>query len=218
MDFNNYFEGQTILVELTNGEIYEGLYESGSRDRVDLSNIYDHPYRNYIPGNLSFYRSEILNIRLLKENAAANVVISVREKFQNKNIILLNKCEYKRLQSLAVDHTYICTMDKRYFDATEMMINCENVAVVALNMHEGRMSTFSLLVMATWNQIFIFDIQQFIGKKFPFELQEIFESEYVKKIIHGSRAFVDCLYHMYNIKNIKNIFDTEVSLLNFLFS
>lgn len=217
MDFK-YISGQTLLIELTNEEIYEGVYESGTKDRIDVTKIYDHPDRNSIPGMLSFYRSEILNIRVLNESIAANDLIPTAQKCENRNsdVILLNKNEYNRLQSLSTDHTYICTMDKRYFDATDFMNNCETVAVVGLNVLLGRMSRLSLLVMATWDHIFIFDLQQFAGKTLPSELQAIFESEHIKKVLHGSRTFMDCLYHVYNIKSMKNIFDTEVSFAYFL--
>lgn len=100
MDFN-FKSSQKLLVSLTNGDIFEGVYQNGSKNRIDISDIIEHPSGGKISGMLSFYRNEIESVKLLKTDETKNddhVTINGND---NKDVILLAKAEYERLKDLA---------------------------------------------------------------------------------------------------------------------
>lgn len=101
----NYKPSQKLLVCLTNGDIFEGIYQNGSKDRVDLLDSYEHPSGSKIPGLLSFYRNEIKSITLLEPETVDGDVEDDGNKAHNgndcKNKILLVKAEYERLKDMS---------------------------------------------------------------------------------------------------------------------
>lgn len=106
MDFN-FEPSQKLLVCLTNGDIFEGVYQHGSKNRIDLSDISEHPSGPKICGLLSFYRNEIESITLLQCDTAngddedGNAVIKQNGDAEHKDTILLCKNEYERLKDLS---------------------------------------------------------------------------------------------------------------------
>lgn len=101
------------------------------------------------------------------------------------------------------------TMDQRFFEAVEHLNNCETVGVAGIGSELGRQKNISLLVMASWDQIYVFDILSYRLSSFHPNLKAILESDSIKKVVHDSRTLVDCLYHCHGVK-LANVFDTQV--------
>lgn len=210
MDFD-YKIGQKLLVSLKNAEIYEGVYSGGSKNRIDLSNITEYPSGSKVGGMLSFYEMEIEKVNLLNvvEDDDSTISQKITEKTQNRNLINLPRGEYERLKEMSVNYIYMATVDKRFLDATEHLKSCESVGVVGIGSECGRENMLSLLVMSSWDQVYIFDILSFQKSAFLPELKDILESPGIKKVVHNSRTLVDCLFHCHKV-NLINIFDTQV--------
>lgn len=210
MDFN-FKPSQRLLVSLTNGDIFEGVYQNGSKNRVDLTDISEHPSGSKIYGLLSFYRNEIESIKILESEETNK---DDRKQHSNRNnskdVILLPKAEYERLKDLSRDYVYMATMDNRFFEAVKHLNNCETVGVAGVGSEMGRQRNISLLVMASWDQVYLFDILSYRLPSFHPKLKAILESDSIKKVVHDSRTLYDCLYHCHRVK-LNNIFDTQVS-------
>lgn len=213
MNFN-FTVGQQLLVTLTNGELYEGQYCSGSKTRIDLFEVREHSSGNKLPGMLCFYKSEIDAVTEFSESDSSSATPEqVVKQMKTKCTIAMPREEYENLKKLAANYLYMATMDRRYVEITDCLLNYETVGVVAIGSERGRENSISLLVLSTWDKIYLFDILQFmqLGKtEFPVELKEILESKDIQKVVHNSRTLVDCLYHRYKV-NLTNIFDTQVN-------
>lgn len=206
----NFTVGQQLLVTLTNGELYEGQYCSGSNTRVDLFEVTEHSSGNKLPGMLCFYKGEIDTVTVFKESSSNGVTqVKVPERKKTKCTIAIPREEYENLKQLAADHLYMATMDERYLKATDSLKNYETVGVAAIGSQNGRQYPISLLVLSTWDKIYLFDLWEYRKTDFPVDLKEILECKDVQKVVHNSRTLVDCLHHRYKV-NLTNFFDTQV--------
>lgn len=209
-----------LVVELVSGEIFEGDYVSGNINRVDLKNVTNNS--NLHGATLSFHRSEIKRIskhvektKKYNEKTLSNESASPIQKCpaNTSNVvqrILVDDDEYSRLLELSDDFIYMAVKDNRYFEACKTLVNAETVSVIALGMKEHRITTIQLLVMATWRQIYIFDLDFKKSKVMPYEIREILESKLITKVIHSAAQTVDCLYRNYRV-SLENVFDTQVN-------
>lgn len=95
---------EKLLVSLTNGDVFEGVYENGSQGRIDLSNITEYPSGTKIYGVLSFYRNEIESVKRL-ESTTADEDDNSHKQCNNsedyKDTILLPQTEYERLKDIS---------------------------------------------------------------------------------------------------------------------
>lgn len=205
MEFN-FTPGQKLILELEN-DVFEGTYESGTKERIDINDVSEYSRGNKIPGILSFYKCEIKSFKILnKENV--NVV-----KISNNtpdNIIKLEENQYKKLEKNMNDYIYICTMDKRYYDLINLIKDCEYLSIAGLHSTIGRSSQLSLLVIVVINKAYIIDLQLFNKKNIPSEINEILQSDSILKVTFGGRSLVDSLFHCHNVKTFNNVFDIEV--------
>lgn len=104
MEFN-FKPSQKLLVSLTNGDIFEGVYQRGSRDRIELGDVCEHPSGTKISCVLVFYRHEIESVKLLDSVRADDHTSSEKSKIghleASKDVILLPQVEYERLKELS---------------------------------------------------------------------------------------------------------------------
>ena len=73
----------------------------------------------------------------------------------------------------------------------------------------GREGSLAWLVLATPEEVFLFDIISLGGDAFKYGLKTILENRMTIKVVHDSRFLADCLYHQYGVR-IVNIYDTMV--------
>lgn len=215
----NFKTGQRLIIELKLNQIYEGSCRKCAKNRIDLFDVVEYPQGKELKGDLSYYTCEIRSVRLLDEEdhngeQAASPPDSVSKNGMNKphRIIALKKDEYARLSQMTLSFTYMATTDNRYLDAIQHLSCCENIGVVGIDSKFGRMRPLSLLVLCSWDQVYIFDLFLFRKKTFEPELKMILESDSIKKVVHDSRKLVDCLWHCHKVK-LNNIFDTSVSFM-----
>lgn len=208
MDFN-IKPSEKILVTLTNGDIFEGVYQSGSKNRINVIDITEYPWGSKILGTLCFYKKEIESVTLLNSETQEEHLVNGKDENQ-KNVILLTKAEYERLKQMSVNYIYMSTMDCRFFEAVEYLNNCETVGVFGIGSEFGRQRNISVLVMSSWDQVYLFDVLSYKLSDFHPKLKELLESDSVKKVVHNSRTLVDCLHHCHRVKLV-NIFDTQVA-------
>ncbi|XP_060518018.1 piRNA biogenesis protein EXD1-like [Cylas formicarius] len=221
-DYRSMFKvGDKLVIELKSKDIYEGIYAGGGRDRVCLAEVSQHNNKNRLGDLYDFYRSEISRIHSLKlpnsrQPPGANKIDNnVTNVTSTCKMIKMCQEEYCRLKEMSQSYVYLENVDKRYYDAVQLLKESETVGLVALGMENQRMgSLIRLLVMCTWKQVFIFDLTNLEKRKFYPELKEILESEYVCKVIHKSAAVVDVLFGHYDVF-VQNVFDTQIVDLMF---
>ncbi|XP_050309675.1 piRNA biogenesis protein EXD1-like [Anthonomus grandis grandis] len=210
-DYNKSFNaGDRLILELTNGDIFEGLYSGGGKHFIELTDVVQHNNNNTLNGIYAFHRGEIAKIHRLKGPASKQTKPDCPLNTNGCKTIKVCENDYFRLKELSSSYIYIENPDKRYFQAIEVLENSETIGVVSLGaeMHRSQ-GSLQLLVLSTWNQIYIFDLAHLEKKQLYPELKHIFESEYICKVIHKSAGLVDKLYREYNIY-VQNTFDTQI--------
>lgn len=211
----NFKRGQKLLVELDDS-IYEGIYESGTNDRIDLTEVKEYPCGEVLPVNFSLYRCEILDLKILDQcnGVEANTDTSLLK--ENNSIIKIKEEEYRRLQKSLTNYTYICNLDKRYYDLIELIKDCGTISILGIASQLGRLSKLNLIVISVCTKLYILDIKLFKHRKVPDDLKDILQSESIKKITFSGKWFADSLYHCHNIKNLSNMFEITVCPIFFL--
>lgn len=104
----------------------------------------------------------------------------------------------------------MATMDHRFFEALDYLITCETVGVFGIGSELGRQRSISILVLSSWDQVYLFDILCYKLPELHPKLKDLLETDLVKKVVHDSRTLTDCLYHCHKVK-LANVFDTQVS-------
>ncbi|KAF2880706.1 hypothetical protein ILUMI_25466 [Ignelater luminosus] len=220
MEFD-YSRGQRLIVELKDNQIFEGDCLKTAKNRIDLSNVSQYPDGKLQQGNLSFYRLEIVSVRVLHQT---DDVQDEKLTFDSSNsqqkekkvdspprqVIALLKDEYDRLLEMTKNYIYMATVDNRYLDAIEHLNNCETIGVVGIDSKYGRSRHLSLLVLCSWDQVYLFDLKLYRKKGLEPDLEEILKSNEIKKVVHDSRKLTDCLWYCHKVR-INNIFDTMVA-------
>ncbi|KAF5286033.1 hypothetical protein FQR65_LT12968 [Abscondita terminalis] len=208
----NFTRGQRLIIELTDKNVLEGNYESGTKNQIDLTKIIDLETRTPIQGRLTFYQHEIISVKLLESEDSTDSILNSSDEVststqQLPNVISLARAEYERLQTMIHSCMYFATADKRYLEAIEHLSGCENVGVVGLGSDFGPTKPIDLLVMCSWDQIYIFDLLSYQYSNFPNDLKDILESQYIKKVGHNLLKLTECLWFCHRVR-VKNIFDT----------
>lgn len=212
---SEFIVGDHLVVELSSGEIFEGDYVAGNLNRLDLIHVTNKSTVN--GASLSFYRNEIKRVYKCTDKTKKYTNELPSKNANNENDqhnssvqhILMDEEDYNSLFTMCEEYIYMAVIDDRYYKACDVLLDSETIGVVALGIKEGRNSVFEILVLATWKQIYIFDLEFKKMKRFPIELKDIFESNCITKVIHSGAQLVDCLYRQFNI-SLENIFDTQV--------
>lgn len=198
--------GQRLILELNDNSLFEGDYiKTGLHQRIDMANLVYSPSNEKINGNLSFYPYELRSIKVLKEKGAIN------KRYEDADIVNIYQEDYEHLKVVINNYIYMATIDARYLEGVKYLNTCQTIGVAALGSKYGRAQPIILLVLCSWDQIYIFDLYLYQSSKFPKELKELLECESIKKVVHDSRTLTDCLFHFHKVK-LNNIFDTQVSI------
>lgn len=200
-----YQIGQKIIVELNNGDIYRGDYVGGDENRIDVSNITECNSCISIEGILSYYKNEISRVRLLKSKKEEREV--PLETGNCENVALITSNEYQRLKAMPENNIYVDTISDNYYKAVVHLNSCENIG---LFLFENSSNNISLLTLATWDQVYVFDIK--LLQKIPKEIKQILIGSRVKKIVYNFTYTAKCIYSQYSLK-LSNIFDIQVSFM-----
>lgn len=210
----NFKPGQKLMVELEDC-IYEGSYESSTSTRIDMTDVREYPAATIIPSNFTFYRCEILDVKIL-DDGNCSINSDSDSNTNQSNHVKIKQEEYKRLEKALTQHIYICNADKRYYDMIESIKDAVTCAIMCFSNHPGRLSKLSLMVLSVCNKLYIIDIKQFKQRNIPKELKDMLESEWIKKITYSGKWFADSLYHCHNIKKLTNVFDIKVCLYSII--
>lgn len=204
--YTNLFSvNDELIIELNTNEIFHGEFIEGGKNRIDIINVKCLKTNNKLSGTYSFYRNEIERIRYLEQ------VSEIPQPVEDSSNIKLDKSEYFRLRELIKNYVFVeenCLLVKTYSDAVESLSKVEQIGVAAPGIL-NRNPSIPLLVLSTWNEIYIFDTLKLVPPYFLPKLKEIFESENICKIVHKGGPLLDILQRYYNV--VPNyVFDTEV--------
>lgn len=194
-----YNHGQRLLIELADTNVFEGVYDGGTVNRMELINILDHYTQSAIGGRLSFYINEIQSVKELDEGSKV-----VKEEREDK----LLETEVERLQQMLRNYIYIDKTEQVYFDAVDVLANCESIGIVGLGANFSATKPVEFLVMSSWSQVYILNLSSCIRSSFPSDLAKILESNYIQKVGHNLVPLCHSLWHCYKV-TINNIFDTQ---------
>lgn len=198
--YNKFYSvGDYLLLELVSGDIFDGEYYKGSEDRIDLINTTEHNNPNKLVGIYSFYRTEIFQIRLIQN--------TVHLKNLDDKSIKLTLEDFIRLREMSKCYVYLELADDRYYRAVEDLNKHETLGVAAVGLEPRQSASITLLAISTWQNVYIFDMIHLRHGYFYPELKELFESEFVFKVIHNSGCLIEVLSKKYKVFT-KNIFDT----------
>lgn len=207
VSYKDYIQkGEYIILEMTCGDVFEGDVINVGENLLEMINVRQHNNQNNFQGLYTFYRVEIERIFKLKTQVC---------KPENVNpklfrISCLDKKEYDRLKHMSQNFIYLENADSRYYKAVEDLENAETIGVAPLDLDKSIATEVTLLVMSTFEQVYLFDLTNLKDRAFYPELKAIFESNFICKVLHGGIAFIDILYKNYKVY-ASNIFDTQVT-------
>lgn len=101
-------------------------------------------------------------------------------------------------------------MDEAFHEAINSLKKASQLGLGYDGLKIGRDGCLSVLVVATEEKVFLFDILMLKNDAFDQGLKDILESKEVEKIVHDCRQICDCLQHLFQV-TLDNIFDTEVA-------
>lgn len=237
-----------VRLTLTNDSIYSGDIVQINETRMKITNIYDERSQSLISGGggqMIFYRNEVKTAyRVPTTNEQIIAPAISNDDDDEKEIISCwpavdnNDAAAKlpndlmiELTEMTVNHIYVKSLlstndNDDYSRAMNRLENCETLSVVGLGNCTDHTLPLSLLVLSTYDQVYIFDMYRMANCRndnkvgtdhgsnsdFMSRLKSIFESHEITKIIHGGKALVHCLANTYGI-NLENIFDTQVGIV-----
>ncbi|XP_043647677.1 protein Exd1 homolog [Drosophila teissieri] len=121
----------------------------------------------------------------------------------------LRKEEINSLEKRMDRIVFIQQADTTYHRALKEIKDQESISLLVEPSFYGRHQTTSVLVVATFNETYIFDILA-LASIFP-ELAKILEADQPRKVVHYSHRIADHLLHRQRI-SLGGIFDTFVAL------
>lgn len=203
--------GEQLIIELNNGDVLKCQYVSGTDSHIVVRDISEQHSGVKIPGTLTYYRSELVDVMILEGLNRSKEEVEEEEQTEEpkeQKYVLLCRDKFEKLQALSLEHLFLPNIDSRYYEAVEYLKKCESIGVAVLCSNFGRTSGMKLLVLSSRSQVYIFDMSQYV--KMPPELKAIFECGDILKIAHGAASVADCLRHFYRVEFI-NYFDTQLA-------
>lgn len=182
----NYKRGDILILELNNGDVYDGILYTCSTFRLSLASAVEYPSGKLYENICEFSLLEIKTIRQITDT-------------KTEDRIFMNLSEYKHLTNLINSYKLINILDVRYFDALRNLDQAETIAVDAKGSGFGRFRKISYLILATWSQVYVFDLTILDIVAFDTGLRLLLENEFIIKICHNSKLLHDCLVHKYNV-------------------
>ncbi|XP_013185670.1 piRNA biogenesis protein EXD1 [Amyelois transitella] len=193
-----YMKGELLQVHTKNFEVIEGRFYGMTSDKskISLYNVKELPQTDLTEGVCHYYNSEIRNI------------VKLQETDEQKHLKISQKdCE--EIIKTSKKYIFINQVDSSFHEAIKDLNEYNYIALSTDGASMGRKSKMPFILMATPQQIYIFDIQVMQYHAFDAGLKKLLESETPKKIVHDCRKIADCLYHKHNVK-LKYVFDTQV--------
>lgn len=208
ISYKNLFNvGDHIIIKLKSDDIFEGDISDLAESRIDLINVKQHNNENKLTGVYTFYRNEIDDIKRIKVKEKEKPLTgTVEDNFDN---LELTDSEYDRIKEMTRAFVYLDKADSRYFEAVDLLSRAETIGVVGLGTEKSRIASIKLLVVSTWDQVFLFDFVPHKQNYFYPELKDILEAEYCCKVIHEAGPLLDILYRVYKVY-VNNTFDTQI--------
>lgn len=111
---------------------------------------------------------------------------------------------------IATDFEVIDEVNDQLSEAIATIKKERTLSVAFEGVKVGRHGSLSVLAVAASSKVYVFDVQKMKKELFDHGLKEVFESDDIKKIIHGCRHLSDCLHHQYQV-GLNNVFDTMVA-------
>lgn len=193
-----------LILELSTDEVFRGEFLEGGKNRIDLINIRQLHSPNKLKGPYSFYRNEIERIKHFKHvTEKVEPVVTCAE-------IKLDKDEYLRLKDMTKSFVLIeemCLTNPHYAQAIKSLSSVEQFGIAAPGILK-RDKVIPLLVLSTWQEVFILDTSNLSCDSFYPEIKHLFESDNICKVIHKGGPLFDILSRYYHVY-AENIFDTE---------
>lgn len=219
--------GKTLMVFLKNRETVIGELILLKDTHIRLKNPIDFLTKE--PGSSNIYfHNEIEKIKIiansteeletskLKQRSKPRGTDKQENKMKEKNDELVHRIKMAKekvdkVTDIINHYVYICTYDRKYWDAIKEIKGQRSVGVNIENVEFGRKSRASLLSIATESSVYIFDLLLlYPSGGIPKELKSILESWDIKIIMHNSKKQLDYLKHVCQV-TVHNPFDTMVS-------
>uniref|UniRef100_A0A1L8DY35 Putative deddy 3'-5' exonuclease protein n=1 Tax=Nyssomyia neivai TaxID=330878 RepID=A0A1L8DY35_9DIPT len=217
MDFGEFQEGQTVLVQLEKSRLLGEFQRYDPRMKaIHLGNVKDFNTMKYHTRAVAIPQRDILTIhsfssssgecKKIKETSNKSIV-----SIESEKSVILTEEQVQDVQMTICNFEYIMQIDKRYFQAVNEMKDqamvCGKIAVDVIGGRKGRFAKGSLLILGIPRKIFLVDLMS-IGC-IPDELKDILVARKPQKIIHDSCALND-YFHSLGI-TLADVSDTWVA-------
>lgn len=200
---SKYERGTKLLVKLTEGEMYEGVFYYGDDSRISLTDVEEYPSGIKDNSIQHFYKLEIASITVIEAKAE---LVNDEEVHDDS----IKEEKFEKLKELSKNFSYLSIVDNVYFNTIEKLKICTEIAMWGFGSSMGRHGKIEVFAVATNTNIYLFDVRLSKGNRaFEMGLKEILENEDILKIVHNSKTLADCLFHG-NKVSLQNVFDTQL--------
>lgn len=200
--------GQTILLELED-ECLLGKVSHVASDRsfIRLSDVRDtSTKKNY--GVQTYYNSEIRNIQVASTDSRPKLKSSSPS---DSGVVKSKQLTLDNLNSTLEqinNYVFIHQTDAKYHDTIRFLKKQHHFGIALESIEHGRHSkTLSLLSIATFDSIYIFDIK---WMKITDDLRDLLSNDRYRRVLYNGRLVGDILLHKFGIP-LGKCFDAMVA-------
>ncbi|XP_067621989.1 protein Exd1 homolog [Eurosta solidaginis] len=201
--------GQQLLVQ-TSTELLTGRlkFVDPKRRIIELDNAYDQRSNCQYSSPQILAFPQIKKIQIIRDDVPSSDTNSCRET-QQESDVSLSSTEMELINEQLRNIVCITQTDQRYHKALADIRLQPIVSLIIEPTEYGRVKRTSVLTIATFKTVYIFDIIA-LGNIFR-ELKQLLEAERPRKVVHYSHRMVDHLQNRYGFK-LGGIFDTFVAV------
>uniref|UniRef100_A0A182K890 3'-5' exonuclease domain-containing protein n=1 Tax=Anopheles christyi TaxID=43041 RepID=A0A182K890_9DIPT len=201
--------GQTVLLELEEecllGEL---LHVSSDRSFIRLSDVRDMITKESY-GIQTYYNSEIRNIQVIASDKA-QIQTGPSEKAPDNSVksTQLSIANLDDTLEQINNYVFIHQTDVKYHDSIRYLKKQRYFGIAMEGIEHGRhSSSLSLLSIATYDSIYIFDIK---WMKITDEIRDLLCNDRYRRVLHNGRLVKDVLQHKFGV-HVGKCFDVMVA-------
>ncbi|XP_049296126.1 uncharacterized protein LOC125770481 [Anopheles funestus] len=199
--------GQTILLELEEecllGKV---MHVASDRSFIRLADVRDMTTdKNY--GVQTYYNSEVRNIQVAStDDDTPKPTTKPSENVIKSKLLTLDSLN-NALEQIN-NYVFIHQTDAKYHDSIRYLKKQRHLGIAMECIENGRHSNgSSLLTIATYDSIYIFDIK---WMKITDDMRDLLSSDRYRRVLHNSRLVSDVLQHKFGIP-LGKCFDVMVA-------
>lgn len=201
-DYSKIEKGHKLVITLCTGEIYEGIFQHGSKNVIYIDDIKELSTKRVLPTSLSFHMNEIIEICDLNDKILNDFPTTQKS---NKTEAV-KPIQQEQLQTS--DYSNYIYFTKYNSDCDESLCCISNSEIIGV---VGVGANLISLIVSVKSHIYEYDSTLFRNDRFKTKIKTILELDAIKKVLYHTSYLIHCLTTFYSI-HINNVFNIMVCI------